>query len=212
VSSYTISLTFELVGYLSSRQISRPMGRGHQTASCLDEDYSDQFNNDQQLPVCFWHHKCFSTVGWVTERTSIRPLSGISSFSNDTVRFTRLLVCNGNRKSHFFFGELKYDKWSLVFLCITRKPKKTTLIFTDIVFTISRKTYSHRCQCNAPKLLPDHNGTVSLNGRINRYNNFRASATARAPGNLLEFCKSSWKNFLTHRYFYHCICGGSAGA
>jgi len=34
----------------------------------------------------------------------------------------------------------------LVFLCITRKPKKRQFIFTITVFTISCKTYSHRCQ------------------------------------------------------------------
>jgi len=48
------------------------------------------------------------------------------------------------------------------------ETEKPTLIFMVIVFKISRKTYSHRCQCkqNAQKLLPDHNSTVSLNGRI----------------------------------------------
>jgi len=35
----------------------------------------------------------------------------------------------------------------LEFLCITPIPKKPTPIFTVIVFTISGKTYNHRCQC-----------------------------------------------------------------
>ena len=42
--------------------------------------------------------------------------------------------------------------------------KKPTLIFTVIVFL--SVSASLPTQTNAPKLLPDYNGTVSLNGRI----------------------------------------------
>jgi len=41
---------------------------------------------------------------------SIRLLSGTSSFSNDTVRFTRFFVYNGDHISYFFLGELKFNK------------------------------------------------------------------------------------------------------
>jgi len=47
-------------------------------------------------------------------------------------------------------GELKFDRQSLPTSCISlyySETKKTTLNFTIIVFTISCKTYSHRCQC-----------------------------------------------------------------
>jgi len=37
------------------------------------------------------------------KRCGIRPLSGTSSFSNDTVRFTRFFVYYGDRTSQFFF-------------------------------------------------------------------------------------------------------------
>jgi len=42
--------------------------------------------------------------------TAIRSFSGTNSFSNDTVLLTRLFVHNGDRISHFFFGELKFDR------------------------------------------------------------------------------------------------------
>jgi len=45
-----------------------------------------------------------------TLHSIIRPLSGTSSYSDGTVRFTRFFVYNDNRISHFFFGELKFDK------------------------------------------------------------------------------------------------------
>jgi len=79
--------------------------------------------------------------------TAIRSLSGTSSFLNDTVQFTRFLFTRAIAFvsiSQLFFGELQLE--SLPTSCITRKPKKPTLLFTVIVFTISCKTYNHRCQ------------------------------------------------------------------
>ena len=50
----------------------------------------------------------------------------------------------------FLFGELKFDTQSLPTSCIPLyylETEKPTLIFTVIAFKISRKTYSHHCQC-----------------------------------------------------------------
>jgi len=98
------------------------------------------------------HLWCFIALLQTVSRNfswRVRPLSGTSSFSNDTVRFTRFFVYNGDRISHFFLGELKFDKQSLPTSCnplCYSETEKPTLIFTVIVFTIS-KTCNHCCQC-----------------------------------------------------------------
>jgi len=61
----------------------------------------------------------------------IRPLSGTSSFSNDTVRFTRFLFTKAIAYKSFLFWRIKIwidkDFPLLVFLCITQKPKNLHL-------------------------------------------------------------------------------------
>ena len=56
----------------------------------------------------------------------------------------------------------------LVFLCITRKPKKK--LYSSLRLLCLQSAAKHATivanVSNATKLLPDHNGTVSLNGRI----------------------------------------------
>jgi len=79
----------------------------------------------------------------------IRPLSGTSSFSKDSA--VHELFCLQRRshlsqKVNYFRGIKIWWIESLATSCITGKPKKTTVIFMVIVFTISCKIYNHRCQ------------------------------------------------------------------
>jgi len=75
----------------------------------------------------------------------IRPLSGTSSFSNDTVRFTSFLftmVITFVSISQLFLGELKFDK-SFPLLVLLGNRKKRYLSLRLLCYC---KTYKHRCQ------------------------------------------------------------------
>jgi len=91
-----------------------------------------------------------SEHNWCSMWQFIRPLSGTSSFSNDTVWFTNFFVDNGDRiclsKSIILGGiKISIDR-VFPLLVLLGNRKKPTLIFTVTVFTIICKTYNHRCQ------------------------------------------------------------------
>ena len=94
--------------------------------------------------MCF----CFEKSTFFNVLLLIRPLSGTSCFSNDSLGAQTYFVYNGVvfvSICLIFFGGIKIDNRVfpiLEFLCITLKPKNPTLIFTVIVFTISCKTYN----------------------------------------------------------------------
>jgi len=51
------------------------------------------------------------SVSWIQEAViAIQPLSGTSSFSNDTVRFTRFLFTMAIAYKSLLFGELKFAR------------------------------------------------------------------------------------------------------
>ena len=82
------------------------------TVSKIDEMLHDSLRPKVDLGVNRAVCTANATVDkWGAKVSPIRPLSGTSSFSNDTVQFTRFFVYIGDCISHFFLEELKFDKY-----------------------------------------------------------------------------------------------------
>ena len=65
---------------------------------------------------------------------SIRPLSGTSSFSNDTVRFTNFFVYNGDRICQLFFGNQNLKDRVFPLLVLLGNQKNYTYLYGYCVF------------------------------------------------------------------------------